>query len=668
MSYQNYHKMALVAAAKAAAAGLVAYGGYAFLDDRLQLSHDLALLAKLRPMGAAMSRVRGGALTVVDVWEETVAKFGGREAVVLADDDAPRSFTYAQLDALANRIAHWCAARFRCGDTVALFMENRPEFLATWLGFAKAGVQMAWLNFNIKSKGLLHCIRISEARHVVYGAELADRIGAVARELAAAGVSTSSMGVLGGGGGGGGAVLGGGGGAPHQMDAQIAACPATRPDPALRSDVGTADTLCYIYTSGTTGLPKAVILPHRKVLTVGAFFSTVFATPGVDRNYCCLPLFHSAGGMMGGGMFVFGVTMILKRKFSASAFFPDCQKYKATVAQYIGELCRYLVATPPSPHDTAHSLRLAVGNGLRPEVWDAFQDRFAIPEVLEFYAATEGNGILFNHSTDRASRGAVGRQGFLQKLATGTKIVRFDVENEEPMRDPHTGFCIECAPGEVGEMLTRISDRSPFEGYKNPAATRKKIATNVLAQGDRYFRTGDLLSCDAQGYYYFHDRIGDTFRWKGENCSTTEVAEVVSVFPGVEECNAYGVEIPKGTMTAGAAGAEAGRAAATASDGRAPMCAITPVGGDLAAIDMQGLAEHVRRELPSYAVPLFLRILPHSVSTTATFKHQKVALRQEGIDVTAVPDPVFWLNPETKLYEPFGPPELHLVVTRQARL
>ena len=657
--------LALAAAAQAAAAGLVAYGTYAFLDDRLQLSHDLALLAKLRPMGAIMSRVRGGTLTVVDVWDETVSKFGNQEAVVLVDDDAPRSFTYVQLDELANRVAHWCAARFRCGDTVALFMENRPEFLATWLGFAKVGVKMAWLNFNIKSKGLLHCIRISEAQHVVYGAELADRIGAVARELEASGVSTSSIGVLS-------AAADGG---DHEiqkkhnkkaigsMDAEVAACPTTCPDSALRAGVCSSDTLCYIYTSGTTGLPKAVILPHRKVLTVGAFFSSVFAKPGVDRNYCSLPLFHSAGGMMGGGMFVFGVTMILKRKFSASAFFPDCVKYKATLAQYIGELCRYLVATPPSPHDTAHSLRLVVGNGLRPEVWDAFQDRFAIPEVLEFYAATEGNGILFNHSTDRASRGAVGRQGFLQKLATGTKIVRFDVENEEPMRDPHTGFCVECAPGEVGEMLTRISDRSPFEGYKNPAATRKKIATNVLVKGDRYFRTGDLLSCDAQGYYYFHDRIGDTFRWKGENCSTTEVAEVVSVFPGVEECNAYGVEIPKGTRTGAAVGA-----ASAASDGRAPMCAITPVGGDLAAIDMQGLAEHVRRELPSYAVPLFLRILPHSVSTTATFKHQKVALREEGIDVTVVSDPVFWLNPKTKLYEPFGPPELHLVVTRQARL
>jgi acyl-CoA synthetase (AMP-forming)/AMP-acid ligase II len=350
-----------------------------------------------------------------------------------------------------------------------------------------------------------------------------------------------------------------------------------------------------------------------------------------------------------------GCTLIVRRKFSASQFFRDCARHGATVTQYIGELCRYLLATPAdSATDRGHSLRIAIGNGLRPEIWASFQKRFGIREIGEFYGATEGNGALVNHCRSAADRGAVGRMGLLLRAATGYRLCRFDVENEAPLRDEETGFCLECGVDEPGELLMPIKAGEPstqFAGYNSAEATRRKIAQNVFVRGDKYFRSGDLLRRDKRGYYHFVDRIGDTFRWKGENCSTSEVAKVVSVFSGVEECNVYGVLIPENR------------------DGRAPMAAIVPRGGDVGAIDMAGLAQHVQRELPSYARPVFLRILPKQ-AVTSTFKHKKVQLRKQGCDPSAVDgDALYWLPTSgARAYVPFGAPELHRIVTGKARL
>jgi len=281
-------------------------------------------------------------------------------------------------------------------------------------------------------------------------------------------------------------------------------------------------------------------------------------------------------------------------------------------------------------------------------VWDDFQDRFNIPEIGEFYGATEGVGGLLNHCVTREDRGAVGRQGWLLGKLMGTHIVKFNVVEEEPVRTPD-GFCIECGVDEPGELLFPIKEGEEFAGYKdNKEATAKKVAFDVFVKGDKYFRTGDLLKRDSRGLIHFVDRIGDTFRWKGENCSTTEVTEVMSIFPNVEECNVYGVQIPNN------------------NDGRAPMCAITPSGA-LEDLDLEGLAKHVQEELPPYAVPIFLRIVP-KVAVTATFKHQKVALRKDGCDVTKIKDDMFWLNPKTKVYEPFTAKEYHHIVTKQSRL
>jgi fatty-acyl-CoA synthase len=319
-----------------------------------------------------------------------------------------------------------------------------------------------------------------------------------------------------------------------------------------------------------------------------------------------------------GSALLSGGVLVLARKFSARRFWSDCIENEVTSFQYIGELCRYLLHTPEHSDERRHRVRVCIGNGLRPEIWEQFQERFEIPKIIEFYGATEGNVALMNLD---GRVGAVGRLPKLLRAATGVALVKYDVAKDEHVRD-EKGFCVPCKPGEVGEAVGRISKLSRFEGYSNPEATEKKILRNVFKPGDAYFRTGDLLRMDADDYYYFVDRIGDTFRWKGENVATSEVAEVLSVCPGVKEANVYGVSVP-------------------GHDGRAGMAALVVDAG----FDPAKLAERCLRELPSYARPLFLRLLPQ-IEITGTFKHRKVELVKEGFDPGALRDSLFFLDGE----------------------
>jgi len=621
---------------KAGAAAVAAYAGWRYVDNTYHISNDVRYAKKLVPLKKALEQAQAEGMNISDLWRKSVEKWGQNESIVYED----RVYTYNQVDTASNKVANWATSRgISRGDTVALFMENRPEFIITWLGFAKIGVQVAMINTSIRKRGLLHCVKISKCKMLFFGVELSESVlGLDMSELNDVQFACQ-------------------GGDPHipaavVVDGDIAAASTDSPSAAITKDIGMNDVFGYIYTSGTTGLPKAAIIKHSKMVTFGAFVVHGCDLKVGDRNYCVLPLFHSAGGGLGVGMMIYGgVTIIIKRKFSASSFWADCIKYKATVTQYIGELARYLLASPASALDKKHQVRIALGNGLRPEVWDEFQERFNIAEIGEFYGATEGNGALLNHCVEPGDRGAVGRQGWLLKKMMGHRIVKFNVVEEEPVRGSD-GFCIECGIDEPGEMLFPIKQEDPtthFVGYKdNKEGTAKKIAVDVFVKGDKYFRTGDLLKKDSRGFIHFVDRIGDTFRWKGENCSTTEVTEVMSIFKNVEECNVYGVQIPNN------------------ADGRAPMCAITP-SGELEDLDMVGLAKHARDELPSYAVPIFIRIVP-KVNVTATFKHQKVALRKDGCDVTQIKDPMFWMNPKTKCYEPFTVKEYNKIVTKQSRL
>jgi fatty-acyl-CoA synthase len=567
-----------------------------------RVRHDVRFVRDAARTYSILRRVRADAeVSIADLVEERVHAAPHRLAILFEG----RKLTNAELDAGANRVARWASAQgIGRGDVVGLLMENRPEFVITWLGLAKLGAVSALLNTNLRGQPLAHSLAVADAKHLVVGAELGEAVESVREHV-------SSWPTLWGTGG---AVPG-----ARDLDAELAKRSPDPIDREVRRGLKAGDKLFYIFTSGTTGLPKAANVSHLRACLMGGGAAGAQQLGPEDRVYVTLPLYHSAGGVMAAGSALLsGGVLVLARKFSARRFWSDCCENEVTSFQYIGELCRYLLHAPEHPDEQRHRVRICIGNGLRPEIWERFQERFGIPKIIEFYGATEGNVALMNLD---GKVGAIGRLPRLLRLAMGTALVRYDVAKDEHERGKD-GFCIPCRPGEVGEAIGRITAFGRFEGYTNPEATEKKILRKVFRKGDAYFRTGDLMRMDADDYFYFVDRIGDTFRWKGENVSTNEVAEVLSVCPGVKEANVYGVAVP-------------------GQDGRAGMAALVVDEG----FDASLLAERATRELPAYARPVFLRLLP-LIEITGTFKHRKVELVKEGFDPAVVSDPLFFMDAE----------------------
>ncbi len=377
-----------------------------------------------------------------------------------------------------------------------------------------------------------------------------------------------------------------------------------------------------------------------------SWFAGMMDTRAGDRMYDCLPMYHSIGGVAApGAMLVGGGSVAIGEKFSARQFWDDVRRWDCTLIQYIGEICRYLNAAPPTPQDGEHRVRLACGNGLRPDVWPEFKRRFAIPQILEFYAATEGNVTLFNYEQEP---GAIGRIPPYLAHRFPTTLVRHDVESGEPVRGAD-GRCIRCAPGEVGEAIGRIpgdpSDLTGrFEGYTSREDSERKILRDVVETGDAWFRTGDLMRRDERGYFYFVDRIGDTFRWKGENVATSEVSEALTGFPGILEANVYGVAVP-------------------GTDGRAGMAALVAADG----LDLAALRRHLGERLPAYARPRFLR-LRREIEVTATYKQKKTELMREGFDPGATTDAIWFDDVERQSFVPLDKPTYDRICAGQLRL
>jgi len=549
-----------------------------------------------------------GTHTIVDI----VAERARHSPDAIAFYHLDSTMSYGALNAAADRVAHWAhGAGVGRGDAVALLMDNRPQFVAAWLGVLKVGAVAALINTNLRGAALAHSIAISGARHAIVGAELDEAFLQVAAQIAQRPTGWRD----------GGAVAG-----MENLDAALAAAPATAADPSWRDGVTCADKAFYIYTSGTTGLPKASNFTHLRMLYMMHGFAGGLNAKASDRMYNVLPLYHSAGGVCAlGPALLTGGSVILKHKFSVHEFWGDVHRYEATLFQYIGELCRYLLNAPTSRFEHDHKVRAITGNGLRPEIWATFQQRFAIPKIIEFYGATEGNVSMLNYD---GKVGAVGRVPSYMRAIMQTRIVKFDIEREEPVRG-FDGCCIECQVGEVGEVIGKISAQPgrSFEGYTRQSDSEKKILRDVFAPGDAWFRTGDLMRRDAQGYFYFIDRIGDTFRWKGENVATSEVAEALGVVSGVREANVYGVNVP-------------------GTDGRAGMAALVTI----PEFEIAKLAQVLADRLPNYARPVFVRLLP-AIEITGTFKHRKLELVRDGFDPDHVRDPLYWFDPDTAQYE-----------------
>ncbi|KAH9258693.1 hypothetical protein BASA81_003195 [Batrachochytrium salamandrivorans] len=565
--------------------------------------------------------------TAADGLEDAAAQWPAKEAIVF--DDV--TYTFADWNNKANQVARWATSiGLKRGDVVALMMENRPECLFLWTGLAKIGAVAALINNNLRAKPLLHCIKVCNAKAVLFGVECAQAVSQVKTDLPGLNFYVQ-------GGSAEGAVL---------VDEAWRTASVGPVSKSLRAGTTYNDACMYIFTSGTTGLPKAAIVKHAKLDGAGNAFAIQFGITHQDRIYNSgLPLYHSAANNIGGGVCLnLGCTLVLRKKFSASNFWKEVAFFRCTVVQYIGELCRYLLASPPSQYDKQHQCRLAIGNGLRPDIWEKFQTRFNLPEIGEFYGATEGNVALFNLCKTPRARGAIGHMGALFKLLGLCTLVRYDPETQEIVRDPKTGRCIECAPGEAGEAVAEMKGRAAgsFDGYLgDKEQSEKKLLRNVFRDGDCYFRTGDLLMRDALGYYYFVDRMGDTFRWKGENVATTEVAEVVSGVRGVLEVTVYGVLVP-------------------GKDGRACCAAIVPK--DDETLDLEHMYSLCHQQLPAYAQPLFVRILP-KLATTGTFKHQKNELRDEGANLDKVKDKMYFLDEQKKQYVELTPQVVSYIAT-----
>ncbi|XP_064798154.1 long-chain fatty acid transport protein 4-like [Oncorhynchus masou masou] len=551
--------------------------------------------------------------TLPKIFAETVHRHGDKTALIF--EGTGEKWSFRQLDEYSNRVANLLLQRgFVEGDVVALFMESRSQYVGLWLGMAKIGVEAALINFNLRLEALVHCVTISNAKAVVFGSELTKAMCEVHSSMG----KTVQM-------------LCSGDWDPKQvpvgtecLEPLLDAAPTHLPS---RPDRCFTDRLFYIYTSGTTGMPKAAIVVHSRYYRMAALVYYGFGMTSDDVMYDCLPLYHSAGNIVGVGQcLIHGMTVVIKKKFSASRFWDDCAKYNCTIVQYIGEICRYLLNQPVKDIERQHRVRMALGNGLRQSIWEEFTSRFNVPQIAEFYGATECNCSLGNFGN---MTGACGFNSQILPFIYPIRLVKVDEETMELTRGPD-GVCIPCKPGEPGQLVGRIIQNDPlrrFDGYVNEGATTKKIANNVFKKGDSAYLSGDVLIMDQYGYMYFKDRTGDTFRWKGENVSTTEVEGTLSRLLDMKDVVVYGVEVP---------GAE----------GKAGMAAVAD---PERSTDLEKFGKDLEKALPPYARPVFLRFL-NEVNKTGTYKFQKTEMRREGFDPSITSNKLYFLDPSRGRY------------------
>ncbi|XP_034044814.1 long-chain fatty acid transport protein 1-like [Thalassophryne amazonica] len=573
----------------------------------------MCLIVILRVRFSMYQNLRNGH-TIPSLFAQSTSLHPDKPAVVY--ENTGEVWSFRQLEERCHAVAHWALAQgWVEGDVVALYLESCPFLVVLWLGLAMVGVEAALINHNLRLQSLVHCIRVSGARAMVFGTELTEAVSEVRDSLQPSMVLFSS-------------------GEPADKEklcsiqslSALLTCSPTYP-PLHKLKKGFNDKLFYIYTSGTTGMPKAAVVLHSRYYRIAAFGFHSFGLRHDDIIYNCLPLYHSAGTIMCVGQcLLFGVTVVIRKKFSASRFWDDCVKHKCTVIQYIGEICRYLLAQSVCSSESCHRVRVAFGNGLRPSVWEEFVQRFRIQHIGEFYGATECNCSMININ------GKVGACGFNSRILPNfypIRLVRVQ-ESGELLRDK-LGLCIPCLPGEPGMLVGHINSTDPlrrFDGYVDENSTKNKIAHNIFQMGDSAYISGDVLVMDEFGYMYFMDRSGDTFRWRGENVSTTEVEGVLSTLLDHTDVAVYGVSVP-------------------GVEGKAGMAAITHTGGHF---DLDSFLTAVQKALPSYARPVFLRLLP-CVDTTGTFKIQKTRLKRKGYKVQHPSENIYFLNSHAGRYE-----------------
>ncbi|XP_006870743.1 PREDICTED: long-chain fatty acid transport protein 6-like [Chrysochloris asiatica] len=573
---------------------------------------DFRYLLKVVRYGIQLEiyKMRGDLVTVLDKFLSHAKRQPHKPFIIYEGE----IYTYQDVDKRSNKVANVFLkhSTLKRGDTVALLMSNEPDFVHVWFGLAKLGCVVAFLNSNIRSKSLLHCIHSCEPKALVVSPDL---LGIVEEILISLPENITVWGMK--------------DSVPQGVISLKEKLSTASEEPIPHRYHGASSlksNYLYIFTSGTTGLPKAAVITQLQAIK-GSAGLWAFGCTADDIIYIPLPLYHSSGSLLGiGGCIELGATCVLKKKFSASQFWNDCKKYNVTTFQYIGELCRYLCKQPKREGEKDHRVRLAVGNGVRSDVWREFLDRFGDIKMCEFYGATEGNICFMNHT---GKIGSVGRTNFFYKLFFAFDLIKYDFQKDEPIRN-EKGWCSSVKKGEPGLLIARVNAKNPFFGYAgNKKYTEKKLLYDVFKKGDVYFNTGDLMVED-QNFLYFWDRIGDTFRWKGENVATTEVADVIGMLDFIQEINVYGVAVSD-------------------YEGKAGMASI--ILKPNMSLDLKKVYDQVVMFLPGYACPRFLRI-QEKMETTGTFKLQKIQLVEEGFNPLKISDPLYFLDNLKKSYVP----------------
>lgn len=569
--------------------------------DRVQQKHDLrsSIAAQIKPSDL---------YTLGQRIEDTVDKFSERPFLIYGD----RTYTYKEVDERVNQYANTLVARgIQPGDVCAVALENRPELFFCWFALAKIGAVSTLVNYHLQGNPLIHVLQATRTKAVLVGEEcivpfletpetqewpqwlIPDAENPAAVETLA--------------------------NFDREFSVEVEQASNARPDAALRAGIRAEDDMLYIFTSGTTGLPKAARYSNMRWMTSGDVMEVTLDTDTNDVFYCCLPLYHGAAATsVGSTALSSGASIVIRRKFSASRFWTDVRTHGVTVFQYVGEICRYLLNRPEAEEEKNNSLRCMLGAGLTADSWRRWIKRFGELDVYEGWGSTEANTATINLDN---YIGSCGRIPDWNK--TNLRLLRVDEETQAHVRDEN-GFYVHCQPGEVGEAVGFIVD-SPhigagrFEGYTSAAATEAKILRNVFQTGDAWWSSGDLLRYDENGYCYFVDRVGDTFRWKSENVSTQEVASELGDFTGMEFINIYGVAV-------------------TEHEGRAGMALVVMQQGH--EFDPQAFYNFVTERLPHYARPVFVRAGSHADMTT-TFKHRKIDLQKQGYDPSKFADTLY---------------------------
>ena len=540
-------------------------------------------------------------------FETTVAQYPGNVALYYEDE----IITYQDFNHRANKIAHYLQNRgVGKGDVVGLYMEDRPEFLISLVAIAKTGACTALVNTAQTGKVLIHSLNLVDAMMCIVGEELIEAFSEVQGDLNMARNKAYFV-----------------------ADSDNSAASKTAPkgfidliaesqgeknsNLAVTATIQRSDHFVYIYTSGTTGMPKATITNHNRYVDLLNKINVVMLLNQNDIFYLPLPLFHATGLIpCWGSALSAGAAIVIRRRFSASSFWSDIDKYQATIFGYVGEMCRYLLNQPRKPSDGQHSLKKMFGNGLRPGIWTEFKERFQVPHIMEFYGASEGNAGFMNILNMDNTVG----------VGSAT-LVKYDKESESIVRDSK-GHLIKVEKGEPGLLIGEITPKTPFVGYTQKDKTESAILRDAFKKGDAWFNTGDMLRNIGCAHYQFVDRLGDTFRWKGENVSTTQVENIIGSYADVAGCAVYGVEIPN-------------------TNGKAGMATITPQ--ENVQLDFAALHEYISKNLPPYAIPVFLRIKTE-IDTTGTFKYKKADLKTDGYDKAKVSDQLYVALPKTKEY------------------